>query len=590
MKALKVAVRILVGLLALLGLAVVLIAAGVAAVGWRYALAPKPEVPAHAMLVLDLRRGVLEQHPASLLSTSLDGRLVLRDIIDGLKAAAADPKINGVVMRIGGEHLAFAQAQELRAAVSAFGAAGKRTLLFADSFGEEGDGNANYLLATGFKEIWLQPSGEVGISGVLIEQPYLRQLLDAVGVKAQIDQRREYKGGADLFTASTMGQPQRQNLQQLADSLAGQLRAAIAEGRHLPADRARALIDSGPHMAGAALEAKLVDRTAYWSDAEKSAGSDGNIRYVFADYVARLPAAPRSARAIALITAAGEIVRGQRDVLFGEEVTSGDDFAKAVADAAADTSIAAVVLRIDSPGGSYLASDTIWHEVVTAAKIKPVVVSMGGLAASGGYFIAAPATAIVADAGSITGSIGVFSGKFVLSELWQKLGVGWGRVQAGANAAMWSPNSPFSDGQWKKFQESLDTVYQDFTGKVASGRRLGPGQVEAVAGGRIWSGEDAVKAGLVDRIGGLAEAIDLAKEKAGIPAAAPVRLVPFPPQRDPFEALAHELFGFGDSTLTHAFAALIRAGTALEPIAERLAPLADGRERELTTPALEVSH
>src|SRR5262249_53575931 len=158
------------------------------------------------------------------------------------------------------------------------------------------------------------------------------------------------------------------------------------------------------------------------------------IRYEFQDYIGRLPAVSRSAKAIALVTITGEILRGQRDVLFGEEMAAGDDLAKAVAAAAADTSITALVLRIDSPGGSYLASDTIWHEVVAAAKVKPVIVSMGGFAASGGYFIAAPATAIVADAGSITGSIGVFSGKFVLAELWQDLGIGWGRVQAGANA------------------------------------------------------------------------------------------------------------------------------------------------------------
>ena len=588
MRIFKFLLRVLIVLLAVIGLATVLILGGIGALGWRYAMRATEHVPDNAVLVMDLRNGVSERPSAGFLGEPLDGEIVMHEALAALAAAAKDEHVRGLVARLGGASITFAHAQELRAAVRAFAATGKPTTAYADSFGEQSDGNADYLLASGFKEIWMQPSGELDITGVLVEQPYLRDLLAKAGVQAQIDQRREFKGGADMFNAMAMPEPQRQNLQQLADSLVRQLASAIAEGRSIPEGEARRAIDAGPHLAEDATRLRLVDKLSYWRDLEAALDPEDAKFLDIADYAAQLPGPDEDAPGIALVAAAGQIVGGDGGGLFGAELTTAEETSEAIADAAEDDDVAAIVLRIDSPGGSYLASDTIWREVIRAREKKPVVVSMAGVAASGGYFIAAPASAILADPGTITGSIGVYSGKFVLADLWAKLGIGWDGVTAGANAGMWSPNAPFTEAQWKKFQIQLDRVYADFTAKVASGRKLDAAKVEAVAGGRIYTGEDAVAAGLVDRVGGLAEAVALAKEHAQIPPEREARIIPFPAERDFFGMWSETLFGAQSPALRRAVWALVRAGDAAAPAVERVAPMVEGGDTLLLAPGVWV--
>jgi protease-4 len=474
-------------------------------VGWRVATSETKSVPKHAVLVLDLRHGVGERRSTSFFS-ELDDKIVLHDAVRAMAAAAKDSRVTALVARLGGDPISFAHAQELRAAVREFAQSGKPTYAFAESFSETGDPSADYLLATGFNEIWMQPSGDLGALGIMIEQPYLHNLLNKLGVQPQLDQRREYKGGINIFTDTGMPEPQRQNLQKLTDSVVAQLAEGIAEGRKIPPDDARRLIDTGPHSPDEAKSAKLIDQISYWTDLMDKLDPEGKRAYDIADYAGQLPSPGDHAAEVALIVASGMIVGGTSNPLVGEEVTAADDIGEAIHDAADDEDVAAIILRIDSPGGSYVASDTIWREIVRAKEKKPVVVSMSGVAASGGYFIAAPANAILADGATITGSVGVYAGKFVLSGLWDKLGINWSRVQSGANAGLWTSNAPFTPEQWQKFQQQLDRVYGDFIGKVAQGRKLDTAKVEAAAGGRIWTGQDAVNAGLVDRVGGLTDA------------------------------------------------------------------------------------
>jgi protease-4 len=588
MRALRFLLRLVVGALAVVGLLTLLVAGGLATVGWRLAVGEEPEVPSDAVLVLDLRQGVVERAPTSFFG-EFDGEVVLHRAIAAIDAAAKDSRVAALAARLGGEPLSYAHAQELRAAVRAFVAAGKPAYAFAESFGETGDPNADYLLATGFSEIWMQPSGEFGAVGILLQQPFLKGLMDKLGVQPQLDQRREYKGGADMFVAAEMSAAQRENLGQLAGSLRAQLARAIAEARKLDEAAALELIDTGPHGGQEALKAGLIDRLSYWTDLMALLDEKEERAIDLADYDAALPAAPEDAAQVALIVASGAIVGGSADPLFGEKVTAADDLVDAIRAAAVDEAIDAILLRIDSPGGSYVASDTIWREVVRAKEKKPVVVSMSGVAASGGYFIAAPASAILAAPGTVTGSIGVYAGKFVLTGLWEKLGINWGGVAGGANAGIWSANQPFTPEQWQKFQALLDRTYADFLAKVREGRKLDAAKVEAAAGGRIWTGEDALKAGLVDRIGGLAEAVATAKELAEIPPERAAALVPFPAEQDFFELFAEELIGVRAPQTRRAVATLLRAVDAVAPLAERLAPMVDARERRLLAPEVVVN-
>jgi protease-4 len=289
-----------------------------------------------------------------------------------------------------------------------------------------------------------------------------------------------------------------------------------------------------------------------------------------------------------LIVASGMIVGGTSNPLVGEEVTAADEIGEAIHDAADDKHVAAIILRIDSPGGSYVASDTIWREIVRAKEKKPVVVSMSGVAASGGYFIAAPANAILADGATITGSVGVYAGKFVLSGLWDKLGINWSRVQSGANAGLWTSNAPFTPEQWQKFQQQLDRVYGDFIGKVAQGRKLDTAKVEAAAGGRIWTGQDAVNAGLVDRVGGLTDAVQMARNLAGLAKDREIALVPFPAERNLFELWAERLFGTDAVASRRSFVTLLRAVHALAPVIQTVAPMVENGDQRLLAPPMQV--
>ncbi|WP_119729128.1 signal peptide peptidase SppA [Thermomonospora amylolytica] len=495
------------------------------------------------VLELDLTDGIVETVPADPLSAVLSMRRPhLRDVLDGLRRARGDARVRALVVKVSGT-LGLAMAQELRGAVTALREAGKLTVAWSETYGESGRGSVPYYLASAFDRVYLQPTGEVGLTGVALEEPFLRGALDKAGIEPVFAARHEYKTMANTFMERAYTEAHRRSSQRLVDSIGEQLAAGIAEARGLTVDKVRELIDRGPLQADEALEAGLVDRLAYrdevYDEVRKEAGGpDGRVqlRYV-ARYnrshglAERLPQPSRGRQVVALINGQGMIRLG-RSGRGGPLPSQGpamgsDTIGSAFRAAVRDERVKAIVFRVNSPGGSAVASDAIWREVVLARRSgKPVVVSMGNVAASGGYYVSMAADTIVAQPGTITGSIGVVVGKAVISELLERIGVAMGTVSDGEHARMFSATKGFTESEWERIQASLDRVYADFTAKVAEFRGLSADQVDEMARGRVWTGADAKEGGLVDELGGLDLALDLARKKAGLPVDAPVRGYP----------------------------------------------------------------
>ena len=491
------------------------------------------------ILELDLSDGIAEEPPTDPLSAlAAMRRPRLADVLDGLRRARTDDRVRALVAKVGGQRMGLAQVQELRAAISAFAGTGKLAVAWAETFGDFSPGNVPYYLATAFDRIYLQPSGDLGLTGISVQNWFYRGALDKLGIEFQVGKREEYKSAAERFTEQGYSGPAREALQRMAASIVEQITEAIAQRLEISAAAARTLIDSGPFMASEALDARLVDALGYrdevYAAVRSEACPDAQLlflsRYQRARVLAeRTRTLPRpGADAVALIYASGPIRRGRsaRGPLLRGPMGS-DTLSAALRSATADHRVKAIVLRVNSPGGSYVASDTIWRETVRAREAgKTVVVSMGEVAASGGYFIAMAADAIIAQPGTITGSIGVLSGKPVLGQALQRAGVTSDAVTEGAHADMFTASRPFREDEWDKINSWLDRIYADFTSKVAAGRGLTEEQVHEVARGRVWTGADATGIGLVDSLGGLDAALDVAKRKAALPDSVPVRIYP----------------------------------------------------------------
>jgi protease-4 len=496
------------------------------------------------LLEIDLTHPLIEVEPDDPIAKfRTRGRPRLRPLLRALHEAGDDERVGGVIARIGGSGVTLAQAQEIRSAVTAFRASGKPAVAWAETFGESGPGSIGYFLATGFGEIWLQPSGDVNLLGLSAEVQFVRGLLDKLGVEPQMRQRYEYKNAADRMTRTQMTDAHREAIGRLTESSWEQVVEGVAQARSLTVDEVRAAADRAPLLAADALDGRLVDKLGYrdevYASVRRTIGSD--VRLLFADKwtrheqpVARVirKVKEKKAPGIAVVDGYGGVVMGRsrRSPLMGQ-VMGSDTISAAIRVAVGDERVKAIVFRVDSPGGSYVASDTIWREVVCArAAGKPVVVSMGTVAGSGGYFVACPADVIVAEPGTITGSIGVFGGKAVVAGLTDRLGLRYDSVQQGRNALMYSTHRPFDDAELERLDAFLDHVYDDFTAKVADGRAMTREAVHAVAKGRVWTGADAADIGLVDTLGGLRDAVRLARERAGLPADAPARpAVTIPP-------------------------------------------------------------
>jgi protease-4 len=455
-------------------------------------------------------------------------RRLLRPTLRALHEAADDRHVVGLIAKVGGMW-PWGTMQELRRGVQNFAASGKPTLAWVETFGELGSrGMAAYVLATAFRELWLQPGGEVSLLGVGIETPFVRGTLDRLGIEPEFEQRHEYKNAVDVLTRKEFTAAHREALERLTESVFSDAVETIAEARGLTSDQVRELINTGPRTAPEAQAAGLVDQLGYRDQAYDAmrARIDGKPELLFADrWRAHRKLAPPPHRRghVALVDVRGGITTGRtRRGPMGRQ--TGSDTVSAQLRAAHDNDRArAVVIRVESPGGSAVASEVIWREVCRLREAdKPVIISMGDVAASGGYYIACPADVIVALPATLTGSIGVYGGKLVVDSLLERLGVSTGRVQQGAHALMYSARRSFSADERARFAATVDAIYHDFVGKVAEGRQRPVADIEAVARGRVWTGRDALEAGLVDELGGLRDAVRIARERANLPEDAPV--------------------------------------------------------------------
>jgi len=495
----------------------------------------KPDIAENTILELNLDEEIIEYNPDETLAmTFLDDNPRLIHLLGAIEKAGDDERVSMLVAKVGNQGLGFARIQELRAAIKVFREKGKKAVAYTDTLGEFGHGNGAYYLASAFDEIYIQPSGNIGLTGLIAETPFIKGTLDMIGVTPRMDGRHEYKNTMNTFTEERYTQPHREALQVLLDSWFHKMVKDIALDRGLQEDQVRDLFDHGLFSAQEAMSAGLIDGLHYEDEVlslvQKEAGLQAQ-RLDWSEYVKREGLPHEEGKTIALIYGVGGVQRGKSGFspMSGKPAMGAETVCKAFRQAVDDAKVSAIIFRIDSPGGSYVASDTIWRETVRAReKGVPVIVSMGNMAGSGGYFVAMAADKIVAQPGTITGSIGVFAGKMLTSELWEKLGVTWDEIHTSKNATFWTGTHDYTPEQWVIFQKFLDQIYEDFTLKVADGRKIPKEKVLEIAKGRIWSGEDALKIGLVDQLGGYPEAISLAKKSAGIGEKEAIELKEFP--------------------------------------------------------------
>lgn len=486
------------------------------------------------VLAVDLSRPVVEGATGSPLSR-VGGvrRPKLRQLVDTIADAADDRRVRALLVRVDRPAESWAHAEELRAAVARFRESGKPAIAHAQSFGEVGDGTLAYYVATAFSEIHLQPSGDVGLLGSASEVPFVADLLDKLDVLAEVDHRHEYKSAADLLTQREFTPAHREAVDRIVASHHEQLVAAIAAGRHVSEARAAELVDAGPLLASEALDRGLVDRLSYRDQTsahvKESVGPDARLVTDKGYRTQRLQWWPGRRTTVALVHGQGaiQVGRSRRSPL--GTVMGSDSVVMGFSQALRDRRVRAILFRVDSPGGSAVASDAVWRAVVRAKEAgKPVVVSMGPVAGSGGYWVSMAADRIVAQPGTLTGSIGVVTAKLVTGRLRERLGITSDEAHRGANALMYSSNQRFTDEQWERTEAFLDQVYGEFVDKVADGRGLDREVADGVARGRVWTGADAAERGLVDELGGYREALAAIRELLELAPGARVRLRALP--------------------------------------------------------------
>lgn len=506
-------------------------------------------VPNGCVLELDLRSMPPETSGFDPLAMITGGSrpVSLRDTVSAIYRAAEDPRVAGLIARVQLTASPSAAVQELREAIVAFTAA-KPSLAWAETY----PGTLSYYLASAFGEVWMQPAGSVGLIGFASNATFLRDAFDKAGIEAEVVARGEYKSAANRFTEHGFTEAHREAVTRMLESIREQVWEAVGASRKLDAAALDALADRAPLLREEAVSSGLVDRIGFRDEAYDRIAelvgvkdvSEENApprlylsRYAGAARSRLVPPAPsvpgrRPKPTVAVINVDGTIVDGRggpQFLPFGTSTVGSDTIAPALREAAADDSVSAIVVRVNSPGGSVTASETLWREVKKARKRgKPVVASMGSVAASGGYYIAVAADAVVASPATITGSIGVLTGKLVIRDLLGRLGVGSDTVRTNANADAWAIDAPFTPEQRAHREAEADLLYADFVARVAEGRNLTKDAVDRVARGRVWTGADALERGLVDELGGFRTALRRAKILAGLDEDADVRIVTYP--------------------------------------------------------------
>ena len=501
--------------------------------------------------------------------------LTFRDLLGGISRAKEDSRIEKLLLHVRPTGLGWGHAAELRDHLMDFKSSGKSLVAFVE-YGS----NRDYFLASAADEIFLHPRTVLDLRGVRAQAMFVRGALDKIGVEAEFERFAAYKDAPDMFLRDEMSPESREAIEGLVATVYDSLVEALLQGREMDRERAASLIARGPFTAQEALELGLVDGLHYIDEVKKRIAPEGKDEIPtvsVADYLHAPSGAPSfGAKAqIAIIYGIGAIVGGDstEDAVFGR-VMGSDTIAEAFESVREDESIDAVVFRIDSPGGSDVASDVIWREATLTREKKPVVVSMADVAASGGYWIATASDAIVAEPTTVTGSIGIYAGKFNLKGLYDKIGVATDGVESSTNAGFFSSSRSFTSEEREKLRRILESGYRAFLERVAKSRKKTTDEVHAVAQGRVWSGRDAKEIGLVDELGGLKRALEIAKEKAGFAADAKVELRIFPEKKPLLQFLLSSLAASSEPRLALLDPREILARSPLLRLAAEGAPLA----------------
>jgi protease-4 len=548
-----VAVRRGVGIILLLIVSAVFISAGgliiMAAIVGR-----QPQVSGNSTLVLRVGGNLQEMEPGGVIGQFFESPPTVRSLVEALRKAKVDRRISSVVIRPAGAAALWGKVQEVRDAITDFRGSGKPIIGYLEYGGEQ-----EFYLASACNKVFLMPSASLDLTGVASYELFLRGTLDKVGAFPDTLHIGQYKTASNIYTEHTFTAAHREMAESLNADLYEQLIRGLADGRHKSEQEMRKLVDHGPFLPEDAVRAGLVDDVAYEDELDdKVKLAPGPVKFLTdADYRHVAPTSlglDRGPR-IAVIYATGVIASGESsyDAPSGQVVGS-DTLVEYLRKARADTSIKAIVLRVDSPGGSAIASDVIWREVMLTRAVKPVIASMSDVAASGGYYIAMPAHAIVAQPATLTGSIGVVMLKFVIDGTLKKLGMNMEGVSNGRYANLYSPVRAFTPEERAKVQAQMQATYDTFVEKAAEGRSTTPERIDAVGQGRVWTGRQAKQIGLVDELGGLERALVLARQRAKLPADGEVEVVVYPGRKSVYDFLRNP---FGGSESSAALGAML---------------------------------
>jgi protease-4 len=539
--------------LSLIAVAIVISMAGV--IFTSFFMTRRPVVPSTTALVFEATGELDEIEGLGLLDQLIEAPPTVRAVVEAIRAAKTDRRVKALIVRPAGDSPFWAKTQEIRDAIVDFRTSGKKTVAFLEYGGDQ-----EYYLASACERVVLLPTSVLDLKGLATYEVFLRGTFDKIGTEPNLLHIGDYKTAINTFTEKTFTPAHREMTEALNADTLDQIVQGIAVARKKTPEEVRALIDQGPFLPEDALRTGLVDDLAYRDEIAASVGLEDAEPTEMENYVLARQAGLsfRRGSRIALIYAVGAIASGRSRG--GDSSYAGSEsLVEYIEEAAEDDSIKAIVLRVDSPGGSSIASDVIWRALMLAREKKPLVVSMSNLAASGGYYIAMPGHVIVAQPGTLTGSIGIFTGKFVTAGTFAKLGANVEGVSLGKFADMNSPIRPYSPEERAKVEEQMQAFYDQFVEKAAQARKVTPEKLDAIAQGRVWTGRQAHKIGLVDELGGLPRAIAIARERAKIPADQEVGIVVYPAKPSFFEALSHP-FGQSEESRTNALLAALPAG------------------------------
>lgn len=500
----------------------------------------KSYIEPHTMMMIDMSHNYSEVQTDGLLDEILDRKsMSFHKLIKAIEFAAVDDRIDGIVARIEVSNLELAQIQDMARAVTNYKKSGKPAYVFSQGFGPLGQGNREYYLASFFDKIYMQPHTSIGINGINIEVPFFKKLLNKIGVDAEFYTRYQYKTAMASFTDSEISSPFKEELQNLSQSLMNEIKSDIVQNRNLKQD-IDILINKAPLSAEEGVNVGLVDELLYLPQLEEKLKENGVESFVSVeDYAEQIYPNTGDLPTIAYLNINGVVNTGESSSdIDGGYVLGSKSVLADLAEIENIENLKAVIVRIDSPGGSYNAADEIYFALKNLKKNKniPVIISQSGYAASGGYFISLAGDYIIAEPTTITGSIGVLGGKFVMQKLWEKLDINWDGVKIGTNAGILSPNNVFSESERNNFNESLDEVYNDFTAKVLENRKLSK-DIDEIARGRVWTGRQALELGLVDALGGINEVLAEACKRGGIDAKSKIKIVSYPREKSFSEKL-----------------------------------------------------